>query len=660
MSERYGWKLDWFGSFVTVAAAVLGLALAGTVACGYLIDRWQQASSFEAERPALIMGSAIGDVPDAASARALAATLKTRAKGLPWNRLLLRRNGADAALAIHSLFFPTHSVGEALMLCERLKGPPGCAPVIARSDELLSSRGGAAGLKELARAGAVPYAPEGGEAQRVVYLRAPARIVYAPSKTVTKTVVVRSPPKTVTRTVYVKVPQPAKIVTKIVSAAPRVVTKVVQGPPRIVTKLVQAPAPPPRVITKVVQAPPRVITNTIYLPAPLAKTAATPSADLAMVQPALKVQPGLPPSDPAHSGKTIWLSASYRPGSAGLVDIVAAGDVMMGSIGSGLNPAIRPGADAAGLIGSDLATVFRHADIAFANLEGPLYDGPAATGKDCASCFAFHSPVYYADVLQSLGIDAVSLANNHSGDYGEAGRDSTIAALKQRGIGYGGLDRDGARFASLVLPSGKRAAVVAFAPNHGTLNLNDIPAAAALVRALKAKHDVVLVSFHGGGEGWSYVHVAKSDEHFDGEDRGDVMRFAHAVIDAGADIVIGQGPHVPRALELYRGHLIAYSLGNFWTYTGVNNYAVSGLGPVLEAWLAPDGTVAGFRIHSSRQAGLGVPHLDPLDEASRYVLYLTKTDFPDTHARLAAAERDGQVAVAGIPQRDTRAGTPGS
>ena len=87
------------------------------------------------------------------------------------------------------------------------------------------------------------------------------------------------------------------------------------------------------------------------------------------------------------------------------------------------------------------------------------------------------------------------------------------------------------------------------------------------------------------------------DETFDGEDRGDVVRFAHAAIDAGADIVIGQGPHVPRAVELYRGHLIAYSLGNFWTYEGVMNYAVSGLGPVLEAWLAPDGTVAGLAIH---------------------------------------------------------------
>jgi hypothetical protein len=94
---------------------------------------------------------------------------------------------------------------------------------------------------------------------------------------------------------------------------------------------------------------------------------------------------------------------------------------------------------------------------------------------------------------------------------------------------------------------------------------------------------------------------------------------------------------VPRAVEVYKGHLIAYSLGNFWTYSGVQTYAVSGLGPVLEAWLTPDGNIAGFSLHSTRQAGLGVPRLDPMGEAGRYVLYLTKSDFPGTASLLAGA-----------------------
>lgn len=398
---------------------------------------------------------------------------------------------------------------------------------------------------------------------------------------------------------------------------------------------------------KVAQVPPKIIY--VERPSHEQKPEAKPApVQLAKtnVQPMLQLQPGLQRIPSRGGDPVFWLSKTYRPGSPGVVSVVAAGDLMMGSIGTGLNPAIRPGTDAATLIGPGLANIFRRADIAFVNLEGPLYSGGAGSAKSCKNCFSFHSPPYYAQVLANLGIDAVSLANNHSGDYGEAGRISTMAALRKARIGFGGLNRDGARAATLILPGGRKAAVVAFAPNSGTLNLNNIAAAQMLVRQLKKTHDLVIVSFHGGAEGWAYVHVPKKEEFFYGEDRGNVMRFAHAVIDAGADLVVGQGPHVPRAVEIYRGHLIAYSLGNFWTYSGVLNYAVSGLGPVLETWLAPNGEVAGFTIHSTRQAGLGVPHLDPLGEASRYVLYLTKSDFPGSYSRLAKANHSLPVAVA--------------
>lgn len=338
-------------------------------------------------------------------------------------------------------------------------------------------------------------------------------------------------------------------------------------------------------------------------------------------------------------GTRLWFSDEYKPGDTRLVSVVAGGDVMMGSIDSGLNPAIKPKADAAELIGGGLAAIFRRADVAFVNLEGPLYEGPEPTSKNCERCFSFRSPHYYADVLSSLRIAAVSLANNHSGDFGAEGRASTIAELKKRNIGFGGLDQDGARFATVRLRDGRNAAVIGFAPNSGTLDISDIPSAAERIRALKKVHALVIVSFHGGGEGWDHVHVVDDNETFAGEDRGDVVAFAHAAIDAGADIVIGQGPHVPRAVEFYKHHLIAYSLGNFWTYEGVMTYAVSGLGPVLEAWLAPDGTIAGLTIHSTRQAGLGMPHLDPDDEAARYIYYLTRSDFPATGEQIDRARK---------------------
>jgi hypothetical protein len=352
--------------------------------------------------------------------------------------------------------------------------------------------------------------------------------------------------------------------------------------------------------------------------------------------------PPLPPREiaapPAPQQRLIWMSRTYARGDHHLLSVVAAGDVMMGTnypSRAELNPAITPDVDAAALLGSGLASVFRAADLAFVNLEGTLFDGSDRTAKSCRNCFAFRSPEFYAGVLASLGIDVVSLANNHSGDFGVPGRKATVAALARAGIGAAGL-RDHARTASLTARDGRKVAVAAFAPNIGTLDIHNLAAAAALVRELKETHDIVLVSFHGGAEGWDRTRVPKRAEIYLGENRGAVEQFAHRVVDAGASLVIGHGPHVPRAVEIYRGRLIAYSLGNFWTHNQMMNYAVSGLGPVLQAWLAPDGSVAGFEIHSTRQAGLGLPYLDPLGEAARYVFYLTKLDYPATAARFAA------------------------
>jgi hypothetical protein len=335
-------------------------------------------------------------------------------------------------------------------------------------------------------------------------------------------------------------------------------------------------------------------------------------------------------------GRLFWLSPTTRPGDSQLIDVVGTGDVMMGSRDVALDPALTPGVDVRGLVGKGLASIFARSDISFANLEGTLTDGGEASTKECERCYAFRSPTWYAKVLADLGVRTVSLANNHSGDYGEEGRDDTIAALRAHAIGYCGLDRDGARIADVPLRNGGHAAVIAFAPNDGTLDINDRGRASAMIRALKKYHRIVIVSFHGGAEGEANSHVADDEEYFDGEDRGNVLRFAHDAIDAGADLVLGQGPHIPRAVEIYRGRLIAYSLGNFWTYGAIDTSAVRGLGPVIEAWLGPDGSLAGFAIHSTTQQDSNEPRLDPSGEAARQVLALTKSDFPATASILKA------------------------
>jgi poly-gamma-glutamate capsule biosynthesis protein CapA/YwtB (metallophosphatase superfamily) len=612
MRRVYGWDhREEYGWFMSAALVPLSLALLALIIVHALVARYEAKLAAGDFGPTTttsgtlaVIGASVGDVPDDASLAALHTELDSRVPGLPWSRVLIRTN-RGAPLAIQSLFFPFNSAAESLAFCERL-GATSCTTVIASAADLTNFERKPATAAVLAALNIAPYTGAGAPPQ--------TRIVYVP-----KTVIVHDPAPPA-KTIVVQAPAPAAKTIIVHDPAPRPTIVYVPGPP----KTVVLAAPPP----KIVYVPPPAKPQPAQPPPP--PPAATINAQLP-----LKLQPGVGTGIVHYDEQPIWFSKQYQPGDQRLTDIVGAGDVMMGSISQGLNPALKPGVDVATLVGADLAGIFRHADVAFANLEGPLYEGGQGTGKNCGQCFAFHGPTFYAGVLKSFGIDVVSLANNHSGDYGEAGRNSTMAALRANGIAYGGLDRDDARTGEMILPSGKKVGFIAFAPNTGTLNINDLDMAAQLVRDLKKTHDLVMVSFHGGGEGWTYVHVKQGNEMFVGENRGNVTAFAHTVIDAGADIVIGQGPHVPRAMEVYKGHLIAYSLGNFWTYNGVQTYAVSGMAPVLEAWVAPDGSIAGFVIHSARQAGLGVPHLDPLDEAARYMLYLTRSDFPGTAALIA-------------------------
>lgn len=335
------------------------------------------------------------------------------------------------------------------------------------------------------------------------------------------------------------------------------------------------------------------------------------------------------------------------PRQAGTLRLVAVGDVMMGTNFPDpgyLNPDLMPGADLASIIGPDLLSLLRGADITFGNMEGSLFDGPdTAEHKPCndpRSCYVFRSPEFHAGLLRDMGFDVMSIANNHSGDFRAAGRAATTAALARNGIAYGGIDEPGADVASLRVANGLRVGFVAFAPNWGTLSINDPARAAAIVRALARTNDIVLVSFHGGAEGQEMTRVPREMEIFHGERRGDVYAFAHAVIDAGADIVLGQGPHVPRAVEVYGGRFIAYSLGNFWTYGRFNLKGFAGVAPVVDIEVAPDGRLLAARIHSIRQEGKGIPMLDPSGAALDAVRAFTARDFPESVLRFGA---DGQI-----------------
>jgi poly-gamma-glutamate capsule biosynthesis protein CapA/YwtB (metallophosphatase superfamily) len=330
--------------------------------------------------------------------------------------------------------------------------------------------------------------------------------------------------------------------------------------------------------------------------------------------------------------------------------LIAVGDVMMGSShpsDAALNPRLVRGVDLATIIGPQLLQILRSGDMVIANYEGAIWDGVGPT-KNCGNpkvCFAFRSPDFHSDILKDAGFNMIALANNHTGDFQEAGRQATIASLKRRGFVIGGLQQPGAQWGTLALRDGARAAFVAFGFNPGNLSVHDIPRAEALVRELRRSHDLVIVYMHAGGEGANYLRVARGRENFLGENRGDVLAFARAMIDAGAATVVGASPHVPRAVEIYRGRFIAYSLGNFWTYAMFNLRGPNGVAPVLDLELARDGRVLGVRLHSIVQDHPGVPRLDPQGAALRLIADLTAQDFPQSRLQFHG---DGRITGPGI------------
>ncbi len=312
--------------------------------------------------------------------------------------------------------------------------------------------------------------------------------------------------------------------------------------------------------------------------------------------------------------------ATAQPPSAG-IRVAAVGDIMLGT---DYPENHLPDDDGESFL-SGVAAILGAADLTFGNLEGVLMDG-GEPRKQCQTpelCYLFRTPTRYTTHLLRAGFDVISLANNHTRDFGEEGRSATVAALDRAGIRHSGREGDVASWTVRGLPT----AVIAFAPTVGSHSLLEIEAAAIRVRELSDTHAITIVSFHGGAEGLDATHVPFEEEFFYGEARGDVVRFSHAVIDAGADLVIGHGPHVPRALELYGDRLIAYSLGNFATYYGISVAGIRGLAPILIAELGSDGRFLGGQIVSAHQIRPGGPTLDPERKAFKLIRALTEEDF---------------------------------
>ena len=263
-------------------------------------------------------------------------------------------------------------------------------------------------------------------------------------------------------------------------------------------------------------------------------------------------------------------------------------------------------------------------DVVLGNLEQALTDsGSSKCGKKSTDCFAFRTPPSYATALEGAGFTVLNLANNHAHDYGQTGVDDTVAALTDARLAHTGLVGELPR----VRKRPVRVTVLGFGFYPTGESLLDIPRAEQLVRRASRWADVVIVTFHGGAEGKDAGHVPRGMETYLGEERGDLREFSHAVVDAGADLVVGHGPHVLRGMEWYKERLIAYSMGNF---AGNRTFRTNGLGGVtgiLQVTLRGDGSWAEGSLAPVVLVGDGVAAPDPAEAAHGIVRRLSRQDF---------------------------------
>ena len=303
------------------------------------------------------------------------------------------------------------------------------------------------------------------------------------------------------------------------------------------------------------------------------------------------------------------------------LSIAAVGDMM---IGTDYPKNHLPDDDGIGFL-ANVAPVLSAADVAFGNLEGVLLEG-GEPGKKCsnpAACYLFRSPTRYAYHYRAAGFDVLSLANNHARDFGEEGRTSSMQAIADAGMYHSGRVDDFASFDA----EGLSVAVLAYAVTKNSNMMLDYELAFETVTRFSETHDVVIVSFHGGAEGADVTHIPFAEEEYYGEPRGDVVWFARGVVDAGADLVIGHGPHVVRGMELYRNRLIAYSLGNFATYYGISVAGIKGIAPILTTTVDGEGRFIEADIVSTVQLRPAGPSVDPRRRALNLMRGLSIEDF---------------------------------
>jgi poly-gamma-glutamate capsule biosynthesis protein CapA/YwtB (metallophosphatase superfamily) len=271
--------------------------------------------------------------------------------------------------------------------------------------------------------------------------------------------------------------------------------------------------------------------------------------------------------------------------------------------------------------------ILKGADFLFGNFESTLTNYPySPKGAGGGLIIAFRTPPSYAQLLKEAGFDVMSVANNHSFDFSVQGFKDTSQNLEKAGIkalGKKGQILIGKR-------KGLSIAWIGFSYFDEHNSLKNLKEAKALVRKASQKADMVVISVHAGAEGTGAMRVRNQTEFFFGKNRGNLVQFSHTMIDNGADLILGHSPHVPRALELYKGKLIAYSLGNFMGYQTLSTQAQLAYSLVLEVELNNQGDFVSGKIIPVHLNPEGIPYPDRQGRSIRLIRQLTKSDFPKT------------------------------
>ncbi|HEY9875446.1 MAG TPA: CapA family protein, partial [Candidatus Obscuribacterales bacterium] len=277
------------------------------------------------------------------------------------------------------------------------------------------------------------------------------------------------------------------------------------------------------------------------------------------------------------------------------------------------------------------------ADILFGNFESTLTNhSRCAKDTSRSMVFAFRTPPEYAKVLKNTGFNVLSVANNHSMDFSPVGFADTMKNIEKAGMKPVGKKNQIVYSNINNIP----VAFIGFSHLDVHNSLNDLTAAKALVAKAKEKAKIVVISVHGGAEGTAAMRVKNRQEMFYGENRGNMVRFAHTLVDNGADLILGHGPHVARAMELYKGKMIAYSLGNFVGYRTLSTAGVLSNSLILEAKLNSQGDFLSGKIIPVSLDRQGIPHPDKQFRSVKMIANLTKSDFPNT---LLSINKNGDI-----------------